>query len=166
MKNYRDSDYALNKYSKSIVYRFADSVAEVTMEGYLRENPDKTVDDFYELKAVSDAMYLEQDREEYQQTWKNTPYESLSETDIFSVSTLEDYIIENPERIVKKIQRREIGFGVFERLTEVQQRRYRMYHVEHLTMRQIAEIEGTKHQSIVECLAAAEKKINKFLKNS
>ena len=32
MKNYKDSDYALNKFSEGIVYRFADRIAEITLE--------------------------------------------------------------------------------------------------------------------------------------
>lgn len=39
MKNYKDSDYALNKFSEGIVYRFADRIVEITLEDYLAENP-------------------------------------------------------------------------------------------------------------------------------
>jgi len=31
LKNYRESDYALNKYSQGIIYKFADGVVEVTL---------------------------------------------------------------------------------------------------------------------------------------
>ena len=41
MKNYKDSDYALNKFSKGIVYR----------------NPGRTAQDFIELKVLSDEIY-------------------------------------------------------------------------------------------------------------
>ena len=57
MKNYKNSDYALNKYSEGIVYQFTDSMVEVTLADYLRENPEKTEADFMELKALSDAIY-------------------------------------------------------------------------------------------------------------
>ena len=46
MKNYKDSDYALNKYSEGIVYKFADRIVEITLSAYLTENPDKTAEDF------------------------------------------------------------------------------------------------------------------------
>ena len=39
MKNYTDSDYALNKFSDGIVYRFSDGIEEVTLDKYLVENP-------------------------------------------------------------------------------------------------------------------------------
>lgn len=51
MKNYKNSDYAQNKFSDGIVYRFADRIVEITLKDYLGENPDKTVEDFMELKA-------------------------------------------------------------------------------------------------------------------
>lgn len=51
MRNYKDSDYALNRYSQGIVYKFADSIVEVTLEDFLRSNPDKAEKDFVELKA-------------------------------------------------------------------------------------------------------------------
>jgi predicted DNA-binding protein YlxM (UPF0122 family) len=53
----------------------------------------------------------------------------------------------------------------FSRLTEIQQRRYLMYHVDGLTIRQIAEKENVKHQSVVECLMSATRKIKKYLSN-
>ena len=49
LKNYRDSDNALNKYSQGIVYKFADGIVEVTLEDYLHDNPDKTEAGFAEL---------------------------------------------------------------------------------------------------------------------
>lgn len=74
MKNYRDSDYALNKHSKGIVYRFADKIVEVTLAGYLAENPDKTEADFRMLKELSDSIYLDQVQDENAQTKKNSPF--------------------------------------------------------------------------------------------
>ena len=65
MRNYKDSDYALNRYSKGIVYKFADGIVEITLEDYLRDNPDKTEEDFAELKAMSDEIYYQQDKRGY-----------------------------------------------------------------------------------------------------
>ena len=36
VKNYRDSDYELNKYREFIVYKFADGIVEITLEDFLR----------------------------------------------------------------------------------------------------------------------------------
>ena len=42
MWNYRKNDYAANKYSPNIVYRFNDEIIEISLEDYLEENPDRT----------------------------------------------------------------------------------------------------------------------------
>ena len=68
MWNYRKNDYAANKYSPNIVYRFNDEIIEISLEDYLEENPDRTEQDFLKLKALSDEIYYEQDRAENTQT--------------------------------------------------------------------------------------------------
>ena len=60
MKNYKDSDYAANKYSPNIVYRFGNETVEITLKKFLADNPNMTEDDFLRFKALSDAFYLEQ----------------------------------------------------------------------------------------------------------
>lgn len=42
MRNFDKSDYALNKFSEGIVYKFSNEIREITKEQYLRENPNKT----------------------------------------------------------------------------------------------------------------------------
>ena len=58
MKNYRESDYALNKFSKGIVYKFADETVELTMEDFLRETPGATEEDFFVGKSSRTAIIL------------------------------------------------------------------------------------------------------------
>ena len=58
MRDYRKSDYAINRYSPNIVYRFHDEIVEVSLEDYLKESPDKTAQDFTKLKALSDDCLL------------------------------------------------------------------------------------------------------------
>ena len=57
VQNYRKSDYAINKNSPNIVYRFHNEIIEITLEDYLKENPDKTEHDFAELKARPARMF-------------------------------------------------------------------------------------------------------------
>ena len=164
MKNYTDSDYALNKVNKdAIVYKFADGIVEVTLADYLADNPDKTEADFRALKRWSDANLLKQDRKNYRQTYKNVSLHGLDETEACAVPSPEDELIEQPEREAKKEHRRDLGLRAFETLTEVQRRRYQMYHVDGMTEEQIAKIEGATHQAVSQSLIWAEKKINKFL---
>lgn len=164
MKNYTDSDYALNKVNKNaIVYRFADGIVEVTLADYLRENPDKTETDFAELKAISDSMHLQQDRTDYRQTYKNTPLHGLDETDACAVPSPEEIIISRQEQAAEKERRRRLASHALSKLTEAQRRRYIQHHVEELTLREIAEREGTHFTTVHESIRAAEKKIKKVL---
>lgn len=93
MKNYKKSDYAINKYASGIVYRTADKIIEITLFDYLETNPDKTEQDFYELKALSDEIYLEQVRAENNSTQRNVSFENMAEIQDDTVLTIEeDYI--------------------------------------------------------------------------
>ena len=89
MRNYKDSDYALNRYSQGIVYKFADSVVEVTLEDYLRDNPDKTEADFAELKTLSDEIYYQQDRQEYRVSHRNVSISGMEDAKIGRASCRE-----------------------------------------------------------------------------
>jgi DNA-directed RNA polymerase specialized sigma subunit len=164
MMNYRESDYALNKYSDGIVYRFADSIVVITLSDYLAENPGKAEADFLELKKMSDRDYLRKDRSDNAQTKKN---DTLDEAALNLAPSPEETLINKiDEREEVKIRRQRLGkaYQALDRLTEVQRRRYLLYHVKGKTIREIADIEGVFFTSVHECLQAAEKKIKKFLK--
>jgi len=166
MKNYTDSDYALNKFSKGIVYRFADGIVEITMESYLAENPGKTVDDFFALKELSDGIYLEQVTAENAQTYRNSSFDELDETVLCQVPSPEDIhigAIDAKERAAQRQEKLRLARRALDMLTEVQRRRYLMYHVGGLSSWQIAEREGVNQSKIMNSLAGADKKIKKIL---
>ena len=163
MKNYQDSDYALNKYSEGIVYRFADGIVEYTLADYLAENPGKTEADFRELKAFSDANYLASDRSDCRQTRNNVSIHSMEDSDAFGGETPEEEVIERPEREAEESKRLALAREALDRLTEVQRRRYLLYTAHGLTTRQIAEKEGASQRTIMDSIQWAEKKIKKFL---
>ena len=129
MQNYRKSDYAINKNSPNIVYRFHNEIIEITLEDYLKENPDKTEHDFAELKALSDQIYYEQDRAESAQTRKDVSIHGLEETEHCATRALDE---EWEERVVD-IQNRKYAWKALEQLftvgalTEVQKRRFRLH---------------------------------------
>ena len=166
MKNYKDSDYALNKYSEGIVYRFADGIVEYTLADYLAENTGKTEADFRALKALSDEIYHEQVIEDNRQNRENVSIHNMEESEDFGGDTLEDVVIERPEREAVENQRRELASRAFDKLTEAQRRRYLMYYVDGMTLRQIAESEGVVHSKIQNSINAADKKIKKVLSGS
>nr|WP_319487798.1 RNA polymerase subunit sigma-24 [uncultured Caproiciproducens sp.] len=152
MKNYRDSDYSVNKYSKAIVYRFSDKVIEVTLEAYLAENPGKTVQNFEELKILSDEIYFEQDRSENAQTKKNLSIHGIEETDKLSTLPLEDeYIRRQEDQLLEDI--------IDKYLTEKQARRIRLCIYQGLSSRKIARLEGLHYRTIQDSLVLAKKKL-------
>ena len=164
MQNYRKSDYAINKNSPNIVYRFHNEIIEITLEDYLKENPDKTEHDFAELKALSDQIYYEQDRAESAQTRKDVSIHGLEETEHCATRALDE---EWEERVVD-IQNRKYAWKAFEQLftvgalTEVQKRRFRLHVFQGLSTRQIGRMEGTSHQAVAKSLNLAIAKLKKY----
>lgn len=169
MENYRDSDYALNKYSENIVYRFDNRIVEVTLADYLAENPDKTEQDFLVLKKSSDDIYLDQVRNENAQTKLNSSFDGAEKIALCYAQSPEDSLISEicaQEEDERQQQRLIIANCAMDKLTDVQRKRYLMYHVNGLTMRQIADKEGVGHTKIQKSLEGAEKKIKKVLSDN
>ena len=85
MKNYKNSSYAANKYSKDIVYNSEVSGSTaVTLENFLKSDPTLTEADFEFWKNWSDQDYLEESRVNNKQSWKAV---SLSNLDYILDST-------------------------------------------------------------------------------
>jgi len=168
MKDYQNSDYAINKNAEGIVYRFADQTVEVTLEDYLRETYGKTSADFAALKAFSDEDYYRTDRSTYRQTWKNTSLDTLADdkNEMFAIHSVEDEVFERVEQESVYAKRRSTAALALDKLTVVQRRRYLMYHFQGKTTREIAALEGVNQSKIMNSLTLAEKKIKKILSNS
>lgn len=140
MKNYKDSDYALNKFSEGIVYRFADRVVEITLEDYLTENPDRTAQNFLELKALSDEIYHQQVTHENRTSRLDVSIHGLEKAEQFATPPLDlDLIHKSDTRKAKEAAKRLLDSG---ELTEIQRRRFLLHFVEGLSYRQIASREG------------------------
>ena len=167
MRNYKDSDYARNKYSKGIVYKFANETIEITLQEYLSSNSNHTKEDFDALKALSDDIFLEQVRHENKHNRKNVPITDCNENAVPSDTSAEEMYIAEVD-LVNSLhnhkQKLDIANTALSKLTAVQLRRYTMYHVDGLTMREIAEKEGGgSHNKVQKSLILADKKIKKFL---
>ena len=160
MKNYHKSDYALNKYRKGIVYKFADGIVEVTLEDYLRENPDKTEADIQALKRLSDEWYLKQVRLETAQGNKRVSLNGLEETEACATCSLDDEYIENEEK--KRVM---IAVDTLFReghMTEKQKRRFIQRNIHGLTLRQIAVKEAVYVNSVADSLKRATDKLKRY----
>lgn len=94
MKNFDKSDYALNKFSEGIVYKFSNEIREITKEQYLRENPNKTEGDFLKLKEISDEIFLDEIRYETAQGRKLVPTEDLENDPSFAATPVDEQYIQ------------------------------------------------------------------------
>jgi hypothetical protein len=161
MKNYQSSDYAANKYSGGIVYRFADGRRlTVTLADYLAENPGKTGADFAALKQISDALYLDQVRAENTQTKKNVSVHGLEEGDHFGGAPPEEEFLDALDR---EAAAKAFAAMLTDRaLTETQERRFRMSVFGGMTQREIAAREGVTYHAVALSLNAALDTLKKY----
>ena len=160
MKNYKDSDYALNKFSEGIVYRFADRIVEITLEDYLAENPGKTAQDFLDLKALSDEIYHEQVTHENRTSRLDLSINGLEETEQLAAPPLDlDLIHKSDTKKAKEAARRLLDS---EELTEIQRRRFILHFFLNLFLRQIAKKENVHQSAVWESLQWTLKKLRKL----
>lgn len=160
MKNYKDSDYALNKYSEGIVYKFADRIVEITLEDYLAENPGKTEQDFRELKALSDEMYHQQVIHEHRTSRLDVPINGLEENEQLSTPPPDAVLIhKTEENKAMKAARQLLDSGL---LTETQRRRFILHFFQGLSTRQIAEQEAVSHVAVYKSIVLAQEKLKRF----
>lgn len=160
MRKYEDSDYAVNKFSPNIVYRFADGTVEVTLQDYLRDNPGKTEQDFVELKALSDEIYYIQDRNDTRYGKRKNTLGSIEESELFATAALDVMLIQNNDErnaIAAAMLLLESGD-----LTEIQRRRFVLHFFQGLSYRQIAQHENVHFTSVQESIEAANAKLKKY----
>ena len=150
MWNYRKNDYAANKYSPNIVYRFNDEIIEISLEDYLEK-----------LKALSDEIYYEQDRAENTQTRKNISIQGMEEMNCCATRSLEDEWEEfEVERQNYRYAKLALGqLFTTNILTETQKRRFRLNIFYGLSSREIGRIEGASHQAVAKSLKIAVEKL-------
>jgi len=160
MKNYKSSDYAVNKYSEGIVYKTANKTIEINLADYLKANPDKTEQDFKELKALSDEIYLEQVREENRVTQKTFSLENVKQIqDVTALSIEENYIEKLDKQYIILAFKKFLKDGS---LTKIQKRRFIMHTFKNLSLRKIAEMEKVHFTSVQESVNSAKIKLKKF----
>ncbi len=162
IKNYKDSDYALNKFSKGIVYRFADRVIEITLEDYLAETPGRAVKDFEKLKTLSDEIYHQQVMQENRTSRLDVSINELEDTRQLATSSLDTELIHNSDKKrAIKAAKQLLDSGD---LTEVQRRRFILHFFKGVSYRQIAAMEGVFFTSVAESITTATRKLKKYFK--
>ena len=170
MINYRFRDYVFNKKSDGIVYRSCDgTTVTITKDDYLAENPGLTEADFLELKKFSDEIYEEEDLAESRQTRQNVSMDALGDSVQCASKSAEDVYFDTfdkEEEAELHSQKLETAEKALDILSDAQRRRYLMYHVDRLTVREIAKTEGISHVAVVDCLDKADKRIKNWFKNA
>ena len=164
LNNFRKSDYALNKFSENIVYRFADGIREITPETYLQENPDKKIEDFWTLKLESDRIFLEQDRLICRQDRKTVSLTDLTELHSIALpeeqNTPEEQILEKELLLLARKTLQAVKEG--DLLSATQARRFYLYVFQDMTYRQIGKLEGISHQAAAKSIQQAITKLHFF----
>ena len=87
----------------------------------------------------------------------------IFKNDMFADHSVEDEVIERVEQKAAYVKRRSTAALALDKLTEVQRRRYLMYHLKGKTTREIAALEGVNQSKVMNSLILAEKKIKKIL---
>ena len=153
------SDYALNKKDPdAIVYiDAAGTLTRLTLADF------SSLEEFQRWKAWSDESYHQIENAAIALSKRTLSLHGLSEK-ATAVQSPEDTLMEALKQQEREEMRRLLMEGLDNCLTSAQRRRLWLYFVDGLTVRQIAEAEGVQHPSIVECLAAAKKKLLEYLK--
>ena len=123
-RNYRQSDYAKNKYSSNIVYAGSDETIEITLEQFLEENPGMTEKDFKFWKNWSDEDYHEQIKRETNIKKYEFLFNDADETELFCLPSAEDVVIEKLSRENERVYTMKDAEAVLSKLTDIQKRRY------------------------------------------
>ena len=168
-KNYTNESYAVNKYSEGIVYIGAENDYELTLEQFLKENPNLTEKDFEYWKNISDEIYKEEDLLTTKITRKNVSIHGLEETQLASAPSAEHEFLsfEDADKLTRAdiVNPKFIYWLAKRELTENQFNRFYEYYSQGKTLIEIAENEGVSHTSISRSISSSEKKIKKILKN-
>lgn len=164
MRNYNESDYALNKFSEGIVYKFADgSKHTIMLEDYLSANPDKTAEDFAQLKAMSDEVYHQQDLGDTGYGKRKRTFDMLPEQKHPTTVSLDVELINKADgQAALKAAKALFNSG---KLTEIQRRRFVLHFYQGLSTRQIGELEKVSHIAVHKSIRLATEKMKTFFNN-
>ena len=164
MKNYKNSSYAANKYSKDIVYNSEVSGrTSITLEGFLKSDPTLTEADFEFWKNWSDQDYLEESRSDNKQSWKAV---SLSNLEYILDSTqlpLEEMVEDKTmEGLVLQTLKQTVAVLLSDSvLTETMKVRFEMFYIQGMRVIEIAEAQGVDEKAVRKSLERIKVKLIK-----
>jgi len=159
------SNWSLNKNDpNAITYVYGKEIVRITLEAFIADGGTKT--DFIRLKKVSDEMFHDEDNLEVNEYRNRISLESAERNGECFAKSPEELLTGRNDNQAQRRQfdkLKPLATLALNSLTEVQRRRYLLHFRDKLTVRQIAELEGVKHPSVVESLQAAGRKIQAFI---
>ncbi len=166
-KNYKKESYAINKYSNGIVYIGVKSIFELTLEQFLKENPNMSQSDFEYWKNISDELYKEEDLRTMEISKRSVSINEIAETRLMATESAEDAFFRledtgNPTR--EDIVNAQFIYDLAKKvLTAIQYERFFKYYSEGKKLKEIAKIEGVNFASVSRSILLSERKIKKVL---
>ena len=164
MKNYKNSSFAANKYSKDIVYNSEVSGSTaITLEGFLKSDPTLTEAEFEFWKNWSDQNYLEESRGDNKQSWKavslsNLEYildsTQLSLEEMVEDKTMEGLVLQTLKQTVAVLLSDSV-------LTETMKVRFEMFYIQGMRAIEIAEAQGVDEKAVRKSLERIKAKLIK-----
>ena len=153
----RKSIYALNKKDPdAIVYMDANEViVRLTREDFASE------EEFLKWKALSDEDYHASEKEAHVYANHTLALDELSE-EAASIPAIDVVMDRKHEKAERRRVASTMVSQIRDKLTETQFRRLWMYYVGGMTVDEIGQIEGIRHQNISKSIGSAMKKIKKF----
>ena len=163
MKNYKNSSYAANKYSKNIVYNSEVSgTTSIALEDFLKSDPTLTEADFEFWKNWSDQDYLEESRGDNKQSWKavslsNLEYildsTQLSLEEMVEEKTMEDLVLQTLKQTVAVLLSDSV-------LTETMRVRFDLFYIQGMKVVEIAEAQGVDEKAVRKSLKMIKEKLS------
>lgn len=158
MKNYKNSSYAANKYSKDKVYNSEVSGSTaITLEVFLKSDPTLTEADFEFWKKWSDLDYENEAKVTNRCTKKNVSLSNLVESLSNCGLSMEDYYEEKETELKYHIAIREAISMFFKEgfATEKMKIRFKMHYIDGMSPREIAKVCNVNRPAVYESLNSA-----------
>ena len=153
----RKSDYALNKKDPEAIV--CKSVSGVHIR--LTRVDFSSDEEFQKWKSWSDEDYHIREKEEHIHADKTVSLYKVSEI-VLAVQSPDDALMDEYDQQERERLLHQVTVGLDCCLTPAQRRRLRLYYVDGLTVRQIAEKEGVRHQNVTKRITQAKNILKKF----
>lgn len=163
-KNYKNSSYAANKYSKDIVYNSEVSGSTaITLESFLKSDPTLTEADFEFWKNWSDQDYLEESRGDNKQSWKAVSLSNLEYILDSTQCSLEEMVEDKTmESLVLQTLKQTVAVLLSDSvLTETMKVRFEMFYIQGMRVIEIAGTQGVDEKAVRKSLERIKAKLIK-----